>query len=1827
MAEKKSDLERVRAMLEQAHKDGDLSAEDLVKQMQLLDEKNTAEIEAFIRYQKQHGRKQKNKKGGMTASVPPEKNRKDQKAKEKRVLPRSREDDDNLYQQYLDDYVTGNLMKEISMEDKKDSEEVVDSFGFEPGPQWTGKRMRKKKRKRKRRASSSDQELSSGNSTRPDAVLSILQNTAVSEQFTEESGKGQNLSMQTDPSGKQNVCGTPEIHMESDIHIYPYKSVEAAGSDCSKMGSRPDQNRTFDDINSENRLHFLDVAQNGLAAVDTYNRQTLYRNLEKIYPDAFPESSPADFRNQDDRVEAEIQNIDLMENRLARQESGEDQRSEMVLEHSQIPDLDIVLPNSDIKERMDSPLDFTRESDSMNPGKVFEISDMEQRKPVSGADYNIPKSKGGKRLETDLYANHDSIDFGRSASCLVGSLYSDGENTSDLNPGKTYITSSADSFPADSGKHTVEIGIQNTDLTKAQSSQQNDADKNREETEDTDNLFADDEMHVKANSEPQNAVFLVKKAFDSCVEAGNREKIDFSQTARPKGLQQTKKNALDFLKNGNTPEITPSATDYAAISGSEDTVHDAYMLEPESDGAAPDPERIEEIHSTDRYSSVATDRNHPFGDRDSFSEVAHSAEQEYQDSGMKLEEENPDECSSQSQNPGDGVSSGGKSMSFHGRRAIPEQLKKRQTTEKHAQEQTENPDTGEAISSQGQDEAVRISGLQENCIFRSGIETGAVSQEHPDSDVLRQKRKECRKEPGDSDSASQNAAAISTNHMANENSGFVLLKGKTSSESQASQEHDDICFTEEGLVSVESESPVTTLVENPLCEDPHEDPIVFSGMDLEDRESDQNTSEENPEPGNPISSHESLFHPAKLEPGSKASVHQSDDWNTDKKHETNHLIADMEQERKDSCATEEGKAWEERKNTDIQGSDPEDSSEMPDVSRFSDAAEPETSDAIHVTSNGEEEIHSERGNDVERESHFESDRENIGGSGGIDRGSSERYRNQFPNTKEETGSEEEEEDWKFVSGRYQPSGIEFRIAGLTKSMVSGAGTLVYRHLASGDSTKRTLDSTQRLSFGIAAAMISRVRRRMARAQQAEMVRKLNPVLKKLKLAPLTWQPRTLRDLNAIQKELNGVLRRYGYSPVRGSGFQMQIIIAKMLKKGGLPGEVEDALKALQLIAKNKALLEKVKYKGFWYLAGSRFRYYARQWEAGEGIFLTAMMIRTARTTLRLGLTAMRSVSSAARLAGKFAYRQSLKAALKLSKMNAKTEIGNTVKAGASKAVKGAETASRYQDAADKKIRQFKAPFEEASEKIDRFTREPFGARSKAYHVRQTICSRIRNAIPEPVKKNKAVKTAGRLISKLAAVCSGFSAALQSMKMMIFALLGIILLLIFLVVLLGAVIIELTSVFDATSFSEAKRNVILQEVKDCYEKQIGDIEAMYDRYDAVNLIFNDIRDTDSYGDPEHTCQSAFIETTNSAEILSMALVYFQFDIDEVSDEELKTYARQLYNASHQLTVKTESEVIGYTEEEEAIEKVTATVTLTTYYFDRIFDCILTDSYSTINGISGSNTELSVWLYFTGQGFSEEATAGIMGNIYQESKFDPALIQGNGRGPAAGLFQWENYNQKSGRWLKMSEFAAAQGKDWTDLGAQLHYAMTEIPGELSTYGSRMGLEAFQNLTDIAQATEEFERAFERAGKPVMSTRITAAYGYYDQFHGITASGSDIVDYALQFVGNPYVYGGDDMTNGIDCSHFVYHVLKNTGHYSGGYVTSTNWAGLGTAVSSLDQALPGDVIVWEGHVAIYMGNGQIVHAANPSPYPKGGVKISKISDQTGSLGNYIAIRRFTK
>ena len=100
--------------------------------------------------------------------------------------------------------------------------------------------------------------------------------------------------------------------------------------------------------------------------------------------------------------------------------------------------------------------------------------------------------------------------------------------------------------------------------------------------------------------------------------------------------------------------------------------------------------------------------------------------------------------------------------------------------------------------------------------------------------------------------------------------------------------------------------------------------------------------------------------------------------------------------------------------------------------------------------------------------------------------------------------------------------------------------------------------------------------------------------------------------------------------------------------------------------------------------------------------------------------------------------------------------------------------------------------------------------------------------------------------------------------------------------------------------------------------------------------------------------------------------------------------------------------------------------------------------------------------------------------------------------------------------------------------------------------------------------------------------------------SGSGSSIVDYATQFVGNPYVWGGTSLTSGADCSGFTQSVYAQFGYsLPRTSYEQQNW---GTEVSYAD-AQPGDLICYGGHVAIYMGTGQIVHASNS----RDGIKIS--------------------
>lgn len=119
--------------------------------------------------------------------------------------------------------------------------------------------------------------------------------------------------------------------------------------------------------------------------------------------------------------------------------------------------------------------------------------------------------------------------------------------------------------------------------------------------------------------------------------------------------------------------------------------------------------------------------------------------------------------------------------------------------------------------------------------------------------------------------------------------------------------------------------------------------------------------------------------------------------------------------------------------------------------------------------------------------------------------------------------------------------------------------------------------------------------------------------------------------------------------------------------------------------------------------------------------------------------------------------------------------------------------------------------------------------------------------------------------------------------------------------------------------------------------------------------------------------------------------------------------------------------------------------------------------------------------------------------------------------------------------------------------------------------------------AEAAKKAE-AEAAANNNTASTTVTAP---------ANSNGQAVVDYACQFVGNPYVYGGSSLTNGTDCSGFVMSVYAAFGislpH------SSKSLRSVGYEVSTSDMQ-PGDIVCYSGHVAIYVGNDTIVHASSP-------------------------------
>lgn len=216
-----------------------------------------------------------------------------------------------------------------------------------------------------------------------------------------------------------------------------------------------------------------------------------------------------------------------------------------------------------------------------------------------------------------------------------------------------------------------------------------------------------------------------------------------------------------------------------------------------------------------------------------------------------------------------------------------------------------------------------------------------------------------------------------------------------------------------------------------------------------------------------------------------------------------------------------------------------------------------------------------------------------------------------------------------------------------------------------------------------------------------------------------------------------------------------------------------------------------------------------------------------------------------------------------------------------------------------------------------------------------------------------------------------------------------------------------------------------------------------------------------------------------------------------------------------------------------------------------------------------------------------------------------------------------------WNQLEEEKASLEKDMRQLEED-HISLQNQEANLNTLLAQKEKASANYDAEIAKARQEAAAAkkliqqeqkklqelqAQLAREQAAAAAAKATYATNDYSSIIAnASGSElgkqVARFACQYIGNPYVYGGTSLTKGADCSGFIYTVYAQF-NYS---LPRTSYLQRSAGKSvSYEQAQPGDIICYDGHVGLYIGGGLIVHASNSKPYPNGGIKVSNAKYRT--------------
>lgn len=442
---------------------------------------------------------------------------------------------------------------------------------------------------------------------------------------------------------------------------------------------------------------------------------------------------------------------------------------------------------------------------------------------------------------------------------------------------------------------------------------------------------------------------------------------------------------------------------------------------------------------------------------------------------------------------------------------------------------------------------------------------------------------------------------------------------------------------------------------------------------------------------------------------------------------------------------------------------------------------------------------------------------------------------------------------------------------------------------------------------------------------------------------------SVHDMHKLLNGINFILGKNGLAPIELNKGTVQIQVFRYICKNrkALSGEMRKLLTDFASLGGFSMYAETLKRRlpnpavSLFY---NHIMRYARQNDAGAGTLLILNTVGKTKSTLRAGWSLARKTASLTKLMT----LSVAKAAAWASAKAAQTKAGKKAAKVLEKTTKTAKSRLPAGDPKKKTVRKKKRKkFSERAKRFKgrtgNFFRKVSDFRADPFHLRAR-----RNEVAKNLTNKFFSSKVGRMFSPFRVVHNALNKILSMVMSLISVILSVILLMIGILLLaMIAVLMILTifttiiSLFDFTSNDEEIINSAMNTIKQCYEAQNSQIMTSSASYRNVNIQYTDVKDQDVYNSEENKPESPFTETTNSAELLSMATVYFDFDLEDAGKEKVNDYITKLYNGSHLLSV------VEHPHEEELddgtkITYVDADITLTTYYFNSLFNCKLTSS---------------------------------------------------------------------------------------------------------------------------------------------------------------------------------------------------------------------------------------------------------------------------------------------